>query len=98
MTNLPTWYILAGLFTLLLIVFLAISGFLRGAFRKPPPILNTEYGPVTEKARYRAAMNMLEEPELRQRVEALQIEQMGGDVEAGMKEMKRKYPEVYSKP
>jgi hypothetical protein len=52
--------------------------------RPPPPIIQTEWGPVTEKYRQLAALNMRNDPALRAKV----IEMIGID------EAKRRYPEV----
>lgn len=60
-----------------------------------PPVIHTPFGDVTEGARLRCAMNMLEDGTLRQRVEDLLIRQNGGNVEVGIAEAKKRYPEAY---
>jgi len=65
-------------------------------FPKPAPVIMTEYGPVTEWARYQAAMNMKADAERRTRVENYFIEKHGGNIEKGMAECRHNYPEVYT--
>jgi len=64
--------------------------------RKPsaPVLPLTPYGPVTESARWRAAMNMKEDDELKAHVEELLSKEMG-NVALGMAEARRRYPEAY---
>lgn len=64
--------------------------------RKGAPVIMTESGPVTEAARFNAAMNMLADPEIRIRVEKALAKQYGS-VERGLLEAKRRYPESYPK-
>lgn len=59
-----------------------------------PPVIMTQWGPVTEAARKRAALNMKADPNLKRRVEELLCKQMGS-VAAGLIESRRRYPEVY---
>lgn len=62
----------------------------------PPPVILTQWGPVTESARRQAAINMRLSPDLRERVERVVIREMGGDEAKGMAECRRRYPECYS--
>ena len=65
-------------------------------FGKPaPPIIATEWGPVTESARLQCAVNMRLEPERRARIERMCVALMGGDEEKGLAESRRRYPEAY---
>lgn len=59
-----------------------------------PPIIMTEWGPVSEPARLRAALNMRADENIKARVEAMLVKQCGS-VEAGMAESRRRYPEAY---
>jgi len=64
-------------------------------FRKqPPPIIMSAYGPVTESARRQAALNMRDDPILREAVIARLCAEMG-DPMAGLKEAQRRYPEAF---
>lgn len=68
-------------------------------FRKPrpaPPVIMSEWGPVTESARLQAAINMRLDAELRKKVEAVVIQEVG-DTVLGLKECMRRYPEAYAK-
>lgn len=65
----------------------------------PPPIIPTQYGPVTESARLAAAINMRGSKEIRERVETMVIAEFGGNTRAqelGMAECRRRYPEAYA--
>ncbi len=65
-------------------------------FKKPkPPLILTQYGPVTESARAQAAANMKADPALRKAVEELICNQVG-NVANGLAECKRRYPEAYT--
>jgi hypothetical protein len=59
-----------------------------------PPVLITDWGPVTESARLRAVSNMKEDPVCKQRVLELLCKQMGS-VAKGEIEMRRRYPELF---
>ena len=61
---------------------------------EPPPVITTDYGPVTEWARFAAAQHIKSDPETKQRVEALLVQKMGSE-EAGMAEARRRYREAY---
>jgi hypothetical protein len=64
-------------------------------FRKqPPPIIMSAYGPVTESARRQAALNMRDDPILREAVISRLCAEMG-DPTAGLKEARRRYPEAF---
>jgi len=66
-------------------------------FGKPAPILiETPWGYVTESARLQAAINMKVDEAVKARVETMLIQQYSGDVQAGMAEARRRYPEAYS--
>jgi hypothetical protein len=66
--------------------------------RSKPPVIPTKFGgPVTESARLRAALNMRDDEGLRHRVEEVIIKEFGGDIERGLKECRRRYPESYRK-
>lgn len=60
-----------------------------------PPVIPTQYGNVTESARLQAVMNMRGSREIRARVEAVVIQECGGDVARGMAECRRRYREAY---
>lgn len=60
----------------------------------PPPVIMTQWGPVTEAARKRAALNMKADPAKRRAVEELLCKQLGS-VARGLAEARRRYPEVY---
>lgn len=61
-----------------------------------PPVIPTKFGePVTESARLQAAINMALDPALKLQVEQVVITECGGDVEKGIAECKRRYPEAY---
>ena len=59
-----------------------------------PPVIMTEWGPVSEPARLHAAINMRAEPDIKARVEALLVKHEGS-VEKGLAEARRRYPEAY---
>ena len=65
--------------------------------RTKAPVLMTPWGPVSESARFQAAMNMLADPAIRFRVEEYFIKKHGGNREAGLAECKHNYPEAYLK-
>ena len=68
---------------------------LRARRAAAPPVIQTAWGPVTEKARLQAALNMRDDPVLRDKVLAIVIKECGGDTFKGLLEFKRRYPEVY---
>ena len=60
------------------------------------PRIETAWGDVSEGARHRAALNMREDLGKRRAVEQLLADQLfGGDLEKGIAESKRRYPEAY---
>lgn len=61
----------------------------------PPPVIDTVWGPVSESIRFQAAINMRLDSSLRDQVEAMVTREMGGDVEKGKAEMRRRYPEAF---
>ena len=60
-----------------------------------PISIPTPFGPVSEAARRQAALNMRDDPALRERVELRIIADCGGDEEKGKAECRRRYPEAY---
>jgi hypothetical protein len=65
-------------------------------WRKKPPVVQTQWGPVTEKYRKQAALNMAADHDLRQRVvDLLQKQMKDGTPEAALAEAKRRYPEAW---
>jgi len=68
---------------------------LRARRAAAPPVIPTPWGVVTEKARLQAALNMRDDPALRDKVLAIVIKECGGDTFKGLLEFKRRYPEVY---
>ena len=54
-------------------------------FGKKPPVITTQWGPVTERARKQAAMNLKDDPVKREK-----IIEMVGEVEA-----RRRFPEAF---
>lgn len=64
--------------------------------RGPAPIIPTPWGePVTEIARAQCAMNMLEDVNVKLRVEAVLIKQYGE--KRGLELARERYPEAYEK-
>jgi len=59
-----------------------------------PPVVMTEWGPVTESFRFQGAMNMRNDPNKKAEVEELLIKQCGS-VEAGMAKARWQFPEAY---
>lgn len=70
-----------------------IDSFILG-FRKETPVIQTQWGPVDESARFQAAINMLAHPEVKARVEQALAKKFGS-VARGLMEAKRRYPEAY---
>jgi hypothetical protein len=62
-------------------------------FRRKPPIIDTTWGPVSESARAQAETNLRLDPALRMRVLEVITREMGGDIEVGMREARRRYPQ-----
>lgn len=61
-----------------------------------PPVIQTTWGPVSEGARLRAALNLREDLGKRRQVEKLLANQLfGGDLVRGREEAMRRYPEAY---
>jgi len=60
----------------------------------PPPVIMTEWGPVTESARLQCAANMRADDGVKARVEAMLVKQCGSE-DAGIAEARRRYPEAY---
>ena len=57
-------------------------------------IINTQWGPVTESARRQAALNMRDDPVLREAIIARLCAETG-DPAAGLTEARRRYPEAF---
>ena len=72
----------------------AVVGFISGKRPSGAPIIQTQFGPVTEGARLLAARNMRENPETKAAVEELLCKQLG-NVALGLAEARRRYPEAY---
>jgi hypothetical protein len=60
--------------------------------RRKPPVIDTTWGPVSESARAQAETNLRLDPALRMRVLDVITREMGGDLDAGIAEAKRRYP------
>ena len=71
----------------------------RRKFRTPPEykVLVPGYGlmQVTESARLQAVANMIMDPTIRENVRQTVIRQMGGSVERGNAEFRRRFPELF---
>ena len=61
---------------------------------KPPKVVLTEWGPVSESARMQAVINMAKDPAKRQAVLELLCKQLGS-VAKGEIEFRERYPELY---
>jgi hypothetical protein len=62
---------------------------------RPTPVIQTQWGPVTEAARRQAALNCRDDGVVFSRVLAIITREVGGDVNKGIEEMKRRYPEAF---
>jgi hypothetical protein len=62
---------------------------------REPPLIMTQWGPVTETARLQAALNMRADEELRHMVEEMVIRDHRRGIAAGLIECRRRYPEAY---
>lgn len=60
--------------------------------RRKPPILTTTWGPVTEKARRQAEINLSLDPAARRAVLDVITREVGGDRTKGLAEARRRYP------
>lgn len=60
----------------------------------PPPVIPTDYGPVTEWARYQGAINMRLDPDKKREVEE-SLATKHGSVAVGLAEARRMFPEAY---
>ena len=74
-----------------------MSKFLERFFNRKvePPTISTQWGPVSEPARLQAIANMRADRGLRERVEQVVINEMGGDRTRGMVEFRRRYRELF---
>lgn len=72
----------------------SISHWLRSLRRPKSPLISTDWGPVTESARLQAAINMRDDPELKEKVVALLSKRLGSP-KLGLAEAKRRYPEAW---
>lgn len=71
-----------------------IQKFLDKIRRKPaPPIIETKWGVVSERARGQAAENLRRDPARRAEVLRIVVREMGGDEEKGLAEARRRFPE-----
>jgi hypothetical protein len=61
--------------------------------RRKPPVIDTAWGPVSESARAQAETNLRLDPALRMRVLDVITREMGGDLDAGIAEARRRYPQ-----
>jgi len=57
-----------------------------------PPVIDTLWGPIPERARLQAETNLRLDPDKRAQVLAILIKEAKGDIEAGKKEFRRRYP------
>ena len=63
--------------------------------KKPEPIeIPTVYGPTSEVARKQCALNMKEDPAVKERVMDVLVRETGS-VELAEAEMRRRYPEAF---
>lgn len=62
---------------------------------RDPIVIESPWGQVSEPARRQAALNMRDDLVLRTRCEQMCIDECGGDLERGIQEMHRRYPEAY---
>ncbi len=62
--------------------------------KQEPIRIETIYGPVSEVARHQAALNIKDDPELKERVMDVLVRQTGS-VELAEAEMRRRYPEAF---
>lgn len=67
---------------------------LPGTFKSEPPVVMTEFGPVSESYRLQGALNMKADPAKKAEVEALLIRQCGSR-EAGLAKARWEFPEAY---
>lgn len=61
--------------------------------RDGKPVIETEFGPVSEEARWQAAINMRNDGAVKQRVESALCKMYG--IEKGLQEARKRYPECY---
>jgi hypothetical protein len=62
---------------------------------RPTPVIMTQWGPVSERARYQAALNMRIDEKAFARVLEIKTRECGGSMERGLAEMRRCYPEAF---
>jgi hypothetical protein len=63
--------------------------------RSKPPRISTPYGDVTECARKQAALNMRDDPALRERVVEVLARELCCPPDIALKEARRRYPEGF---
>jgi len=61
-------------------------------FRSKPPIIETQWGNVTEKYRSQAEINLSLDPEKRRLVLEVITRECGGDEAKGLREARRRFP------
>lgn len=60
--------------------------------KRSAPVIETTWGPVSEKARLQAETNLRLDPAKRARVLDVIVKECGGNLDAGIAEAKRRYP------
>lgn len=65
--------------------------------RAQAPIISTPWGNVTESARFQAALNILADPVLFEKVLDVITKEYRGNRQLALTEMKRRYPEAFPK-
>lgn len=64
-------------------------------FRRKPPVISTPFGsPVPERWRRQAETNLRLDPAKREAVLAIIVKECGGNVMAGLREARRRYPKA----
>lgn len=72
-----------------------IASYVLGTNRQGKPVIQTEYGPLDERARLQAAKNMRDDPVKRMEVEQYFVRRYGSHAR-GVAECKRRYAEAYT--
>ena len=72
---------------------MSIIGDLIRHLRRKPPVIQTAWGAVTESARRQAAYNIRDNSDLREKVRAIIVREVGEDNADA--EMRRRYPEAF---
>ena len=63
--------------------------------KKDPPVIMTQWGPVTEWARKQCVENMRADKQVYDRVKNIVVRQCGNNQELGELEFKRRFPELF---